>query len=312
MTAFSRKYYRSLEPLLKAVDHKSPVDWEKVFDRAAPLEFEIGFGNGEYLHRISLDEPERNFVGVEVAWASIKRALRRLASPPRRNVRVMLLKAEVALERCFAPQSLDVVRSLFPIPWPDERQEKKRLFKRDFLNLSANRLKADGRFILVTDSLELAEWTLSQSEQSAIAFTMEECQAVMDTKYERKWHGGGQRIFYHLTGTKKFHPELPLIKDIEMQAYYRDDFNPETYQPQDSAGDIVVKFREFIFDPKRQEGMLRTFVVEGTLTQEFFIKIFQHGQRWKFTPAIGSQLYPTQGIARALELASGGRPATAF
>lgn len=307
MTAFSKKYYRSLEPLLKPTDHPRPLDWPAIFGRDRPLELEIGFGNGEFLHRQSLSEPERDFVGVEIAWASIKRALRRLANPPRSNVKVMLMKAEAALERSFAPNSLDVVRSLFPIPWPDERQEKKRLFHVDFLNLAASRLKAGGRFILVTDSPELAHWTLEQACDSALDLSLEERPAEMGTKYERKWQGGGRRTFFHLTGRKAekapARAERPL-EIFDMQAYYRDRLDPLHFAPTGCSGEIVVKFKEFIYDPQKAQGLLRTFVVEGPLIQDFFINIRREGDRWKLSPAISSQLFPTQGVAKALELAA--------
>lgn len=305
MTAFSKKYYRSLEPLIKAVDHPRPLDWASIFGRSAPLELEIGFGNGEYLHRASLASPERDYVGVEVAWASLKRALRRLAAPPRSNVRVMLMKGETALERCFAPESLDVIRSLFPVPWPDERHERKRLFQRAFLDLAAGRLKSGGTFVLVTDSPELAEWTMGQAAGSALEFEFEERPAEMDTKYERKWQGGGRRNFYHLTGHKTASPATPAPLEIEMQAYYRDDFNPDDYHPQGCAGDIIVKFKEFMFDRDKSQGLLRAMVLEGPLNQEFFIRIILEKGRWKLSPAIASQLFPTAGVARALELAAG-------
>jgi len=307
MTAFSKKYYRSLEPLLKPEHLPRPADWAGIFGREAPLELEIGFGNGEFLHRQSLAEPDRDFVGVEIAWASAKRALRRLAAPPRPNVRVMLMKGEAALYYCFAPESLDVVRSLFPIPWPDERQERKRLFQRAFLDLAANRLKPEGRFYLVTDSPVLADWTLDQAEGSGLAFTLEERRAELNTKYERKWQGGGQRDFFHLSGRKVGHPQIAVPEDADMQAYYRDHLNPDTFAPQGCAGDVVVKFKEFLFDRERQQGLLRTFVVEGALTQDFFLRLTREGQRWKISPAIASQLMPTQGVARALELAAAWR-----
>lgn len=305
MTAFSKKYYRSLEPLFSPARQARPVDWEAVFGRPAPLEFEIGFGNGEFMHRISLDKPERNFVGAEVAWASAKRALRRLARPPRPNVRLVLMKGEAALSRLFAPKSLDVVRALFPIPWPDERQEKKRLFQRAFLDLAASRLKDDGEFILVTDSPELAHWTLQQARGSALTLSLEERAAEMDTKYERKWQYGGRRVFYHLSGRKRADIEVPAPQEAPMQAFYRDRLNPETYAPQGCAGEIVVKFKEFIFDPAKEQGLLRTLVVEGPLTQDFFIRLRREGDKWKISPAISAELFPTQGVARALELAAG-------
>ena len=305
MTAFSRKYYRSLAPFLDPYGSRRPYDWPEIFGRQAPLELEIGFGNGEYLNRVSQENPGRDYVGLEIAWASIKRALRRLFAPPRPNVKVMQLPAQVALAYYFQEKSLQVIRAFFPVPWPGDKGIKKRLFQEKFLNLAASRLAADGVFELVTDSHELALWTLAEAKNSALNFTMKESPALLDTKYERKWQGGGQEIFYHLTGRKKFQPELAMANgDVEMQAYYLENFDPDNYQPQGSQDSTVVKFHELIFDRQKQEGLLRVLVVEEYLKQEFFIKIRKHEKGWKFSPAICSHLVPTQGVARALELAT--------
>lgn len=307
MTAFSKKYYRSTAPLIQPESlARRPLDWPEIFGNSAPLELEIGFGNGEYLHRQSLENPNRNYVGVEIAWASAKRALRRLATPPRSNVRILLIKAETALERFFAEESLCAISALFPVPWPYERHEKRRLFSHKFLSLAANRLKAQGSFNLLTDNEPLAQWTLEQSTQSALEFVLEKGPSSADTKYERKWQSGGQEYFYQLTGRKKFHP--PVVEswgEVEMQAYYRESFNPDNFKPLGcTIGDTVVRFKEFIFDQNQNKGLLRTLVVEDNLAQEFFIKIGQEGNRWKFSPAISSHIFPTKGVAQALELAA--------
>ena len=307
MTAFSKKYYRSTDPLIQpAALLQRPLNWPEIFASQAPLELEIGFGNGEYLHRTSLENAGRNYVGVEIAWASAKRALRRLATPPRSNVRILLTKAETALERFFPEGSLDVIRSLFPVPWPDERHERKRIFSKQFLDLAANRLKDDGIFILRTDSHPLALWTMEQAANSALEFNWEEGPGQVDTKYERKWQSGGQQNFYKLTGRKKFHPQVvESWGEVEMQAYYREIFNPDDFKPQEyNENGTVVRFKEFIFDQNCSKGLLRTLVVEGNLTQEFFIRIAKEEGRWKFSPAITSHIFPTHGVAQALALAS--------
>ncbi len=306
MKGEAKNYYRDLTPLIKPCALARPLNWAEIFGRQAPLELEIGFGNGEYINRLSLEYPETDFVGVELAWESTKRALRRLARPPRPNVRLMLLKAEVALDYCFAPESLSVIRALFPVPWPDERQARKRLFQRSFLDLAASRLKPDGRFLMVTDSPELADWTEAEAQDSALKLELTRRPPELDTKYERKWQIGGQRDFFRLEGGRRGGPIIyPQAAEAQMQAQYRDQFNPESFAPEGCTEDgLVVRFREFIFDAARGEGLLRAFTVEGSLTQDFYIRVKKDGQRWKFSAAIASELFPTRAVARAVQLAA--------
>jgi hypothetical protein len=246
-------------------------------------------------------------VGVEVAWASAKRALRRLADPPRPNVRLVLEKAQVALARFFAPESLAVCRLLFPLPWPNHKQAGQRLCQRDFLDLAADRLALDGLFILVTDSRELADWVLDQAQNSALALSLTERPPELDTKYERKWQGAGRRSFYRLAGGKTAHPALPGLEEIELRAFYRDELDPIGFRPRElAAEDLVISFKEFIYDARRAEGLLRTLVIEGHLTQDFYIRLHREPDgRWKISPAAPARLFPTRGLALALELAAG-------
>ena len=46
--------------------------------RGKPV-LEIGCGNGEFLARTASERPERDYVGVDLRWACIKRTLRNLA-----------------------------------------------------------------------------------------------------------------------------------------------------------------------------------------------------------------------------------------
>jgi len=303
----STPYYRSLAPLVQPESHPRPLDWPGLFGRQAPLELEIGFGNGEYIHRRSLALPDRDFVGLEVAWSSLKRALRRLADPPRPNVKLIMDKAQVALAAFFAPESLAVCRLFFPLPWPNPKQAGQRLGRRDFLDLVADRLVADGLFIMVTDSRELADWVLDQAQNSALNLSLDERPPELDTKYERKWQGIGQSTFYSLSGGKTRHPALQTPEEIDVRAFYRPDCDPAELRPRDEATlNSVIRFKEFIYDSSRAEGLLRTMVIEGHLTQDFYIRLRREPDgRWKVSPAAPARLFPTRGLSRALELAAG-------
>ncbi|MDR1394719.1 MAG: hypothetical protein LBK52_00920 [Deltaproteobacteria bacterium] len=298
-------YYRSLSPLLDRSVLAGGPDWNQIFGRSAPRELEIGFGNGEYLNRSSLAAPENDFIGLEIAWASVKRALRRLAEPPRTNVRLLCLPAKPALELLFPPESLDVIRVLFPVPWPRASHENKRLFSAAFLSLASGRLKKEGLFYLVTDDLNLAQWTQEQARSSDLSLVLAQKPAHLDTKYERKWQNSGQQVFYHLQGHPGSRRSAPPPGLLIMQPAFLSDFDPRTYSPRGQTGPVTVVFGDFLYDPLRREGLLLAKVAEDQFVQEFFIRLAPLPDgRYKLTPAVFGQALPTAGVQTALILAA--------
>ena len=79
-------------------------------------------------------------------------------------------------------------------------------------------------------------------------------------------------------------------------------FDPEHFNPANERGDIVVEFKEFIYDPKRQKGMVQVIVLEDDLTQNFWIDIDYGEGRWHIHVTRGCGVLPTVGVQRALDL----------
>jgi hypothetical protein len=123
------------------------------------------------------------------------------------------------------------------------------------------------------------------------------------TKYERKWRDQGQQQFYQLQLTNVQSQPLPLIEDMILQTHRVDYFDPDRFRPSNELGRMTIKFRDFIYDPKRQRGMVRVLAVEDSLTQEFWIEITcDPDNRWHIRPARGCPAVPTRSVQRALDL----------
>jgi tRNA (guanine-N7-)-methyltransferase len=154
-----------------------PLDWEGIFGRPADLVVEIGFGNGQFLVDLAKANPDRNFVGIERAWASVVRLFKRLEALDVNNVRVLEADAAFAMRHLFGPRSLHGVFINFPDPWHKERHHSRRLVQGPFVHTLAEQLNGNGSVTIATDQVEYAAW---------IAEVLEE-QSELRSKHETTW-----------------------------------------------------------------------------------------------------------------------------
>jgi len=121
---------------------------------------EIGCGNGQALAFMAANEPQFNFLGIEIHEPGVGRLLRSVEADGLDNVRVAVRDAVEVLEHQIPLDSLEQVRIYFPDPWPKKRHHKRRLIQAPFLGLVAERLRSGGLVHLATDWMPYAEWML--------------------------------------------------------------------------------------------------------------------------------------------------------
>jgi tRNA (guanine-N7-)-methyltransferase len=136
------------------------LDLPQRFGRHAPCTLEIGFGNGAHLAERARNEPERDFIGVEVHQSGVGALLLAAAAAGLRNLRVISHDAVDVLREQIAPEALDELQILFPDPWHKKRHHKRRLIQPGFVTLAATRLRVGGRLHLATDWEPYAEQML--------------------------------------------------------------------------------------------------------------------------------------------------------
>ena len=94
----------------------------------------------------------------------------------------------------------------------------------------------------------------------------------------------------------------PLTEDVTLQIHRVAHFDATHFQPGTVHGAISVTCKEFLYDPRRQKGMLWVFVTEEGLTQDFWIEIVHRDTDWAIRPARGCGIVPTVGVQCALDL----------
>jgi tRNA (guanine-N7-)-methyltransferase len=140
------------------IDYTStPINPEDIFGRSAPLVIEIGFGNGELLASMAADNPDKNFIGIEVHEPGVGHCLLCLHEHSLTNVRLIRHDAIDVLNQQIPDRSLHGVNLFFPDPWPKKRQHKRRIVQADFVSLLSHKIEIGGTFHAATDWANYAE-----------------------------------------------------------------------------------------------------------------------------------------------------------
>jgi tRNA (guanine-N7-)-methyltransferase len=128
---------------------------------------EIGFGMGRATARIARENPDRNYLGIEVHRPGIGRLLWEIEKGSLENIRILEHDAVEALEKMIPGGSVAAFHVFFPDPWTKKRHHKRRLVTRPFTGLLAEKLRPGAYIYMVTDSGDYARWALAELSATA-------------------------------------------------------------------------------------------------------------------------------------------------
>jgi len=202
LTPSQQKALEELWPVFGLDYGPDLLDLERVFGSAAAVVLEIGFGNGETLVQQATENPEQNYLGIEVHEPGVGHCLLKARDANIKNLRLMIHDAIEVLTNQIPLASLSRVNLYFPDPWPKKRHHKRRIVQPDFLSLIAARLKTDGTLNIATDWAGYAEHideVISQSDCFTCSERREhDGEQPLDrprTKFERRGLKKGHRIW---------------------------------------------------------------------------------------------------------------------
>lgn len=152
ITAAQTRALAKLGPkYLVTVEEGKYLEPSELFGRDAPLVVEIGFGMGKSFTEMAQQDPERNYLGIEVHPPGVGSCLMLTEELGLKNVRIIQYDAFEIFKHHLREQSIDILQIFFPDPWPKKRHFKRRLINDDFIAMVAPLLKHGGNVRLATD-----------------------------------------------------------------------------------------------------------------------------------------------------------------
>lgn len=174
--SFVRREGRLTPGQQKAIDNLWPqfaidegddlLDLDNIFSRNAPKVLEIGFGNGASLAEMAKNQPDYDFLGVEVHRPGVGQLLNHIEQQQLTNVRVACTDAVELLKHRITDNSLDRLQLYFPDPWHKKRHHKRRIIQPHFVNLLADKIKPGGHLHMATDWQHYAEQMLADVSEN--------------------------------------------------------------------------------------------------------------------------------------------------
>lgn len=163
-----QRAYATLLPLFALPYQPNLVDLDTVFGRNAPKILEIGFGMGESTAEIAANQPDTDFLGVEVHTPGVGGLLKQIGERNLHNLRIIQHDAVEVLQHMIAVNTLHGVHIFFPDPWPKTRHHKRRLIQAEFVGLIAERLQPGAYLHVATDWRAYAEQILDTLVQQPL------------------------------------------------------------------------------------------------------------------------------------------------
>lgn len=187
-------------PALFAGDLTSPL----------PMVVEIGFGRGEFLWNLALEQPGVAHVGVDVSFKRVLKLARRLARTGIRNIRLVEGTGEEIVRELLPESSVETFWVNFPDPWPKRKHHRRRLIQPPFLRDLARRLEPGGRVELATDHPGYADWIdevlraepLLENGHGPKPF-LRNVPGRLQTAYQLEWLREGRSLFFWSYRRKK-------------------------------------------------------------------------------------------------------------
>jgi tRNA (guanine-N7-)-methyltransferase len=140
------------------------LNFDELFLNKNDITLEVGFGNGDSLLEMAIQQPDQNFLGIEVYEAGVGRLINEASKNNLSNLKIIKEDAVEILTNNISDNSLSCFQLFFPDPWHKKKHHKRRIVQTSFLDLLSKKLKNNGIAHITTDWENYAEHIMDTLE----------------------------------------------------------------------------------------------------------------------------------------------------
>ena len=176
--------------------------WNDFFGNKNPIDIELGMGRGDFIINMALENPNTNYVGIELNESQTATAAQRVVGKKINNLKFIQMDA-ANLDKVFGKE-IRTIYLTFSEPWPKKIDEKKRFTHINYLKLYDRIFKKDKHIILKTDNKGLFAYSLETLSNYWYVFKKVSLDLHNDergihnimTDFEKKYYEEKRPIYY--------------------------------------------------------------------------------------------------------------------
>lgn len=175
--------------------------WHELFGNDNPIHIEVGSGKGAFITGMAQQNPDINYIGIDIQLSVLSYALDKVLASGAENVKLLRVDGS-SLTNYFEDGEVDMMYLNFSDPWPKSRHEKRRLTYKTFLDTYKQILPENGEIHFKTDNRGLFEYSLASFSQYGMVLNKvwldlhaSDYEGNVMTEYERKFSEKGQVIY---------------------------------------------------------------------------------------------------------------------
>ena len=184
---------------------QDPAEWKgrghERFGNNNPIHIEIGSGKGQFVSGMARQNPNINYIGIEIQESVLVVALEKALAADVPNLQLLHVNGGQVTDY-FEDGEVDQIYLNFSDPWPKKRHAKRRLTHESFLVGYEKVLPPFGELHFKTDNRGLFEYSLASFSQFGLVLKQVwldlhqvEFPGNVMTEYEEKFSAKGHPIY---------------------------------------------------------------------------------------------------------------------